>query len=303
MQRDTTPASSKVGAPVFKLIVVLAQNHHFPPAHQVRKKPPLSKNHIMKSPSYSYWHFMCVAMKFKGEKARGCWGNYSLFFLTLDSRDALRPFRQDVGKSHIIPSGSGRWHYEFHLVLSVPLPRPCLDSSLTCWRHRPSGNQRQMCTHAEHRSSSRYRKDNLATERQQRMMSSRWHFHSHQMRSNQQWCECEKKTQCWVLWMSFLHSEAIPEIRLSVQIEAERFPFVSTSWLCLPMPTWVSMFTPGWFNQGMISANHWRLFILPGHFHSCTLIGKYLNLGQESNIINYLAGWTIYIPLAAKSQS
>lgn len=133
MQRDTTPASSKVRAPVFKLIVVLAQNHHFPPTHPARKKKlPLSKNAIMKPPSNSPWHFMCTGMKFEGETARGCWGNYSLFFLKLDSRDAPRPFRQDVGKSHIIPSGSGRRHYEFHLVLSVPLPRPCLNSSLTC---------------------------------------------------------------------------------------------------------------------------------------------------------------------------
>lgn len=60
--------------------------------------------------------------------------NYSLFFLTLDSGDAQCPLWEEAGKSHIIPSGSGRQRYEFHLVLSVPLPRPCLSSSLTCWQ-------------------------------------------------------------------------------------------------------------------------------------------------------------------------
>ncbi len=168
MQRDTTLASSKVGAPVFKLIVVLAQNHHFPPAHPVRKKLPLSKNHIMKSPSYSYWHFMSMEMKFKGETAHGCWETIasSSWHWIQGMSLSLCPFWEEVGKSHIIPSGSGRRHCEFHLVLSVPLPRPCLSSSLTCWQHGPAGNQRQMCAHAVHRSSSRYRKDDLASRRQ-----------------------------------------------------------------------------------------------------------------------------------------
>lgn len=74
MQRDTTLARSKVGAPVFKLIVVLAQNHHFPPAHPVREKNcHFQRTTPVKSPSYGYWHFMCMGMKFKGETAHGCW--------------------------------------------------------------------------------------------------------------------------------------------------------------------------------------------------------------------------------------
>lgn len=65
------------------------------------------------------------------------------------------PFWEEVGKSRIVPSGSGRWHCEFHLVLSVPLPRPCLSSSLTYRQHGPAGNQRQLCAQAVQCVSSR----------------------------------------------------------------------------------------------------------------------------------------------------
>lgn len=146
----------------------------------------------MKSPSYSYWHFMSMEMKFKGETAHGCWETIasSSWHRIQGMSLSLCPFREEVGKSHIFPSGSGRRNCEFHLVLSVPLPRPCLSSSLTCWQHGPVGNQRQMCTRAVHRSSSRYRKDDLASGTQQWMMSSRWCFPSHQTRTNQESCVC-----------------------------------------------------------------------------------------------------------------
>lgn len=153
MQRDTTPASSKVGAPVFKLIVVFVETTTLP-LHKTKNKPP-PKTATLKEVAV----FICMEMKPKGKWGSGC-------FWTWDSGDALCPLWEKAGKSHVIPSGSGRWHYEFHLVPCMPLPRPCLSSSLICWQHGPAGNQRQMWTHAVHRSSSRYRKDDLAFERQ-----------------------------------------------------------------------------------------------------------------------------------------
>lgn len=88
MQSDTTAASSKVGAPVFKLIVVLAQNRHFPPAHPVQKNWPLEQpSHEVVQPWLLELHALGDG-EFKGYTARGCWRKLvSLFFLTLDSGD------------------------------------------------------------------------------------------------------------------------------------------------------------------------------------------------------------------------
>lgn len=50
MQRDTTPASSKVGAPVFKLIVVFAETTTLP-LHKKKNKPPPQNCHLERSRS------------------------------------------------------------------------------------------------------------------------------------------------------------------------------------------------------------------------------------------------------------
>lgn len=54
---------------------------------------------MKKSQSYSRRE-----MELKGEGAQEC-GNYSLFFLTLESgmSQSLSPFWEEVGKSHIVP--------------------------------------------------------------------------------------------------------------------------------------------------------------------------------------------------------
>lgn len=93
MQRDTTPASSKVGAPVFRLIVVFAETTTLP-LHKKKKNKTATLKGVAKL--YSCWQFICMETKLKGEWGSGC-------FWTWDSGDALCPLWEEVRKGTLFP--------------------------------------------------------------------------------------------------------------------------------------------------------------------------------------------------------
>lgn len=73
MQRDTTPASSKVGAPVFKLIVVFAETTTLP-LHKTKNKTPPKLPPWKKSQCSYAWRWSPKANGVLGASGRGIQG-------------------------------------------------------------------------------------------------------------------------------------------------------------------------------------------------------------------------------------
>lgn len=118
MQCDTTSASSKVGAPVFKLIVVSALNHHFVPPH------PKNNNFLW------FWESSSFSGRLQASVAGMCWGiefkggleSYSVKGCFL-SPQMWSPHCSFGSGPTAVPSG----------LLSVPLPRPLTCLRQTAW--------------------------------------------------------------------------------------------------------------------------------------------------------------------------
>ncbi len=200
MQRDTTLASSKVGVSVFKLIVVLAQNRHFSPFHI-----PSEKNCPFQSTtSWSLaatvtgtcaWRWSLKVKQLVGigkTAASSSWHWIQRMSLCLCS------FWEEVDKSHIILSGSGRRHR----VPSGPLGAPAtslpqlLTHMLTARAHWKSEADVRSCSASqlislqERRFGVRETKsewwaaDGVSRRIKHVLISTAMHC--------QQWCECEK---------------------------------------------------------------------------------------------------------------
>lgn len=141
MQRDTSPANCKVGAPVFQRIVVSTENHHFPPW------------------TFSQWetkgcrHFRCIRRSSSKVKPlvevekTGAGSFVYFFFFWSRIQGMLCPLRQEVRKKpHYslwfwlttlwVPSG----------VLRAPATSRLLQSHAD--KHGSAGNQRQMWARA-----------------------------------------------------------------------------------------------------------------------------------------------------------